>query len=247
MHNGLQGAVLELTDGQKATYLASAQENALAFTEEYDFVFMHDAQPAAILSIRGKGHARWIWRCHIDTSEPNPDLWAFLQPFLAEYDAAIFTMSAFAPPDMPARRIEIIPPAIDPASPKNLPLPRETARQVLEWLGVRTDRPLVTQISRFDPWKDPLGVIAAYRKVREEVSDLQLVLAAVVCSTLRALDEALGKPDFNYVLHTAPTADEEKPYYLWHLQILPRIATLAGFELGSGIPINTFFPEDAAS
>lgn len=71
---------------------------------------MHDPQPAAILSFRGKGSARWIWRCHIDTSEPNPDVWAFLRPFLSEYDAAIFTMSEFAPPDMPTPRIGIIPP-----------------------------------------------------------------------------------------------------------------------------------------
>lgn len=187
MHNGLQGAEPVLTEEQKATYLATSKENALAFTEEYDFIFLHDPQPAAMLSMRGKGKARWIWRCHIDTAEPNPEVWAFLRPFLAEFDAAIFTMEEFIPPDMPTRKIEIIPPAIDPLSPKNLPLPRDTARQVLEWLGVRTDRPLVTQVSRFDPWKDPLGVIAAYRIVRERFPDLQLALAGSL-----ALDDPEG-------------------------------------------------------
>jgi trehalose synthase len=187
MHNGLQGAPLELTEAQQSTYLQISRENAEAFAEEYDFVFMHDPQTAAVLPLRGKGRARWIWRCHIDTSEPNPQVWAFLRPFLGEYDAAIFTMAEFAPPDTPTRRIAIIPPAIDPGSPKNLPLPADTARKVLEWLGVRSDRPLVTQISRFDPWKDPLGVIEAYRKVREAVSDLQLVLAGSL-----ALDDPEG-------------------------------------------------------
>ena len=187
MHNGLQGAPRELTDVQKSSYVQISQANAQAFAEEYDFVFMHDPQTAAILPFRGKGRARWIWRCHIDTSAPNAQVWAFLRPFLGEYDAAIFTMPGFAPPDMPTRKIAIIPPAIDPCSPKNLPLPADTARQVLEWLGVRTDRPLVTQISRFDPWKDPLGVMEAYRKVREVVSDLQLVLAGSL-----ALDDPEG-------------------------------------------------------
>ena len=187
MHNGLQGAPLELTEAQQSSYLQISQENAEAFAEQYDFVFMHDPQTAAILPLRGKGRARWIWRCHIDTSAPNAQVWAVLRPFLSEYDAAIFTMAGFAPPDMPTRKIEIIPPAIDPCSPKNLLLPADTARQVLEWLGVRSDRPLVTQISRFDPWKDPVGVIKAYRTVREAVSDLQLVLAGSL-----ALDDPEG-------------------------------------------------------
>lgn len=187
MHNGLQGAPLGLTEAQQSTYLRISRENAKTFGEQYDFVFMHDPQTAAILPLRGKGRARWIWRCHIDTSGPNPQVWAFLRPFLSDYDAAIFTLAEFAPPDTPPVRVEIIPPAIDPCSPKNLPLAADTARQVLEWLGVRTDRPLVTQISRFDPWKDPLGVIKAYRRVREAVPDLQLVLAGSL-----ALDDPEG-------------------------------------------------------
>ncbi len=187
MHNGLQGAPGGMTDQQKATYLDSSRINATAFTEEYDFVFVHDPQPAALLSMRGKGHARWIWRCHIDTSHPNPQIWEFLRPFLAEYDAAVFTMEEFVPDNVPLSRVEIVPPAIDPRSPKNLPLPPETARQVLHWLGVRLRRPLVTQVSRFDPWKDPLGVIAAYRLAREQVPELRLALVGSL-----ALDDPEG-------------------------------------------------------
>lgn len=187
VHNGLQGAAVELSEVQKAVYLENTKENAQAFLEQYDFVFVHDPQPAAILSMRGKGSARWIWRCHIDTSQPNPPIWAFLRPFLGDYDAAIFTMAEFALQDMPIRKIEIIPPAIDPLSPKNLPLPRDTAKQVLDWLGVRDDQRLLTQVSRFDPWKDPLGVIEVFRKIRDEVPDLQLVLAGSL-----ALDDPEG-------------------------------------------------------
>ncbi|HET8853558.1 MAG TPA: hypothetical protein VFN02_13630, partial [Ktedonobacteraceae bacterium] len=114
IHNGLQGGARDLTEEEQHTYLAHAQENAARLTEEYDFIFVHDPQPAAILSFHGKGSASWVWRCHIDTSQPNPAVWQFLRPFLADYDAAVFTMREFVPPDLPTERVEIIPPAIDP-------------------------------------------------------------------------------------------------------------------------------------
>ena len=187
IHNGLQGAARPMSDQEKATYLANARENASAFTEDYDFVFVHDPQPAAILAMRGKGQSRWIWRCHIDTAAPNEQVWDFLRPFLAEYDAGVFTMKEFVPPDFPVPKVEIIPPAIDPQSPKNMPLDERTARQVLRWIGVRLGKPLITQVSRFDSWKDPLGVIAAYRLARKEVPELQLALVGSL-----ALDDPEG-------------------------------------------------------
>ena len=187
IHNGLQGATRGLDDEQRSVYLSNARTNAAAFTEEYDFVFVHDPQPAAILTMRGRGASRWIWRCHIDTSSPNPEVWEFVRPFVAEYDAAIFTMDEFVPPGFPVKRTETIPPAIDPLSPKNLRLPETIAAQVLEWIGIRVGRPLVTQVSRFDPWKDPLGVIAAYRLARREIPNLQLALVGSL-----ALDDPEG-------------------------------------------------------
>jgi trehalose synthase len=176
IHNGLQGGAECLTDRDKATYLSTSRLNAVAFRGEYDYVFVHDPQPAALLALRGKNHARWIWRSHIDTSQPNAQIWDFLRPFLADYDAAVFTMNEFVPPSFPPIRVETIPPGIDPLSPKNFPLPDPAARALLEWIGVRTSLPLVTQISRFDAWKDPRGVIAAYRLAREEIPTLQLAL-----------------------------------------------------------------------
>jgi trehalose synthase len=140
-----------------------------------------------MLEMHGKEGAKWIWRCHIDTADPNPRVWGFLRPYLEGYDAAVFTLGGFAPPDVPVERVEIIPPAIDPESPKNMELGEKTARRVLQWIGVDLNRPLITQVSRFDPWKDPLGVIAAYRLVKEEAPDLQLALVGSM-----ALDDPEG-------------------------------------------------------
>lgn len=187
LHNGLQGAAHDLSDEERAIYRATNEHNAAQFTEDYDVIVVHDPQPAAILPFHGKGAARWVWRCHIDTGAPNPAIWQFLRGFLADYDAAIFTMRDFVPPDFPISRVEIIPPAIDPLSPKNLPLPEDMARQILDWIGIELDRPLITQVSRFDPWKDPLGVIAAYRLTRQTIPNAQLALVGSM-----ALDDPEG-------------------------------------------------------
>ncbi len=200
MHNALQGAARGIGDKEQALYRANAEHNARLLEEEYDFVFVHDPQPAAVPTVRGKSDARWIWRCHIDTSHPNPEVWAFLRPYLAPYDAAVFTMEAFVPPDFPVERVEIIPPAIDPLSPKNLPLDDVITQQVVSWIGIRANRRLVTQVSRFDPWKDPLGVIAAYRLVREEMPDVQLALVGSM-----ATDDPEGWDVYRQIIEASRT------------------------------------------
>jgi len=203
IHNGLQGASVSLSDADKARYLATSRANAAGFDTSYDFIWVHDPQPAALLEFTGKGHARWIWRSHIDTANANANVWSFLRPFLAEFDASVFTMAEFIPTDLPTPVVATIPPAIDPRNPKNLTLPADTARQVLEWIGVRTERPLVTQVSRFDPWKDPLGVIAACRIARQEVPDLQLALVGSM-----ATDDPEGW-DMYRAIRSAIGADEQ--------------------------------------
>jgi trehalose synthase len=189
IHNGLQGSSAGLSSDDEQHYLRQSAHNAAALEERYDIVVVHDPQPLPLLELRARSddNARWIWRCHIDTSEPDPDVWAFVQPFLVRYDAAVFTLGGFVPPEFPVRRVEIIPPAIDPESPKNLELGSKLAARVVEWIGIRTTRPFVAQISRFDRWKDPLGVVAAYRLVRNEVPDLQLALVGSM-----ALDDPEG-------------------------------------------------------
>lgn len=190
LHNGLQGAPGELTESEKAIYLGTSQLNAsrlISDSEDYDFIFVHDPQPAVLAALAPSHDARWIWRCHIDTSHPNPSFWEFLSPYLRAYDAAVFTLQDFIPPRLPIQDVHVYPPAIDPLSPKNHPLPVDLARHVLEWIGIRTHRPLVTQVARFDRWKDPLGVVRAYQRVRPHVPDLQLALVGSL-----ALDDPEG-------------------------------------------------------
>ena len=198
IHNGLQGAQAQLTDEDRAAYLDCTAENGAALEGSYDFVIVHDPQPAGILDVVGRRGARWVWRCHIDTSEPDPQVWAFLRPFLAAYDAAIFTMPQFVPHDFPLERVEIIAPAIDPLSPKNIDLGEATTRQIIEWIGVDPATRLITQVSRFDAWKDPLGVLAAYRLVRGETPDLQLALVGSM-----ALDDPEGWEVYQQVTEAA--------------------------------------------
>jgi len=187
IHNGLQGANDGLTHDQQQLYRTTSQLNAQQLEAEYDVVVIHDPQPAALLSLHGKGDARWIWRCHIDTGSPNPGVWEFLRPFFAEYDAAVFTMPEFVPPDLPIERCAIISPAIDPLSPKNIDIDEALVSSILGWLGLDLSLPLITQVSRFDPWKDPLGVIAAFKQAREAIPALQLALVGSM-----ALDDPQG-------------------------------------------------------
>ena len=187
LHNALQGSPQSLSEREQSAYLQCTSENAATLDGGYDFIVIHDPQPAGLLSANGKGGACWVWRCHIDTSEPNAEAWAFLRPFLADFDAAVFTMPEFVPPDLPIASVRAIAPAIDPLSPKNLEIPRHTASQILDWIGIDLPGRLVTQVSRFDPWKDPFGVIAAYRLVREEIGELQLALVGSM-----ALDDPEG-------------------------------------------------------
>ena len=187
MHNALQGAERTLTDHEKEIYLTYSTRNAHLLEEEYDLIVAHDPQPLACPYFHARGETKWVWRCHLDTSEPNPELWGFLRPYLEDYDAAVFTMEGFVPPAFPVSRIEVIPPAIDPESPKNIELSSRIAERLLGWLGVEFGKPLISQVSRFDPWKDQPGVIEAYRLVKEEVPSLKLALVGSM-----ALDDPEG-------------------------------------------------------
>jgi trehalose synthase len=187
IHNALQGGKDSPSEDDRTLYIQTVERNAELIDEVYDVVFVHDPQPVPVPSLRGRGDSLWIWRCHIDTSSPNPDVWAFLREWITAYDAAVFTLDEFVPPDFPVKPVEIIPPAIDPLSPKNFPLQEKVARQVLGWIGVNLDTHLITQVARFDPWKDPLGVIEAYHMVRDDISPLQLALVGSM-----ALDDPEG-------------------------------------------------------
>ena len=180
IHNALQGAHVDLTDAFRAEYLAHNRQSAELLELDYDVYLVHDPQPAAVRHFAGSNRAKWIWRCHIDSSEPDLDVWQFLRPFVEEYDAAVFTLAQFRPPDLQTQRIAYIAPAIDPLSTKNMELPHDLCRRVMADSGLNLREPILLQVSRFDPWKDPLGVIDAYRLVKEKRPGVQLALVGAM-------------------------------------------------------------------
>jgi trehalose synthase len=176
-HNGLQGMEIPLTDDMKQIWLRYNEDNARNFEGEYDYVIVHDPQPAGLLHYHGhEGSQHWIWRCHIDTSTPNPDYWNFIAPFISTYDAGVFTARQYVGPGLNLPHLAFIAPTIDPLSPKNRHTSPDTDYAILSRFGVDVNRPLLVQVSRFDPWKDPLGVIDAYRLVKREMPEVQLAL-----------------------------------------------------------------------
>jgi trehalose synthase len=177
IHNALQGSPRSLTPEQEAIYRRFSARNAAEFDpDEYDFVIVHDPQPAGLLEHAPPSSAQWIWRCHIDLSAPNQEVLAFLLPMIRRFDAAIFHRREYVPKSGGLPDAFIWPPAIDPLSPKNMALSLEDASYIVDQFGIDVRRPLLTQVSRFDPWKDPLGVIDAYRLVKERYPDVQLAL-----------------------------------------------------------------------
>jgi trehalose synthase len=176
IHNALQGDPVGLTKTQEEVYRRFQALNAEQFAEDYDFVLVHDPQPAGLIEHFPDSPAHWVWRCHIDLSQPNRDVLGFLLPWLARYDAAIFHMQEYVPRVAEMPPAFIWPPAIDPLTPKNMALSAEDAAYIVDQFGIDVERPLLTQVSRFDPWKDPLGVIDAYRIVKAERPDVQLAL-----------------------------------------------------------------------
>lgn len=183
IHNGLQGMDVPFTGEMRRIYEHYNRLNAGRFEGDYDVVVVHDPQPAALLRYTGgKGGRAWVWRCHIDTSTPNPAFWEFLLDLIRPYDAHIFTMREFVGPGLESRHLVIIPPSIDPLSEKNAPLGEGEVRDIVSGFGVDPTRPLLLQVSRFDPWKDPLGVIDAYRLVKRELPAVQLALVGSMAS-----------------------------------------------------------------
>jgi trehalose synthase len=178
LHNSLQGAEETLSDEQWEIFDEINQINAEGLQGEWDVVIVHDPQPIGLLrGAREKGK-HWVWRCHIDLSTPNPAPIARLLPMIEEYEASVWHLEDYVPNGMGKHRedVRICPPAIDPLSPKNMAFSPEDAAFVCRQFGIDVDRPLITQVSRFDPWKDPIGVIDAYREVTEQVPEAQLAM-----------------------------------------------------------------------
>lgn len=171
-HNALHGRAEEITRRDFDVFLETSRKNIEEMNTCADIVFVHDPQPIAL--VRRKNGNKWIWRCHVDVSRPQARVWRFLKDYIAGYDAAVFSAPGFAQ-ELPIRQF-LVAPSIDPLSDKNKELPPETIEAVLDKYHIAPDKPVITQISRFDRLKDPLGVIEAYRQVKR-YNDCQLILA----------------------------------------------------------------------
>jgi trehalose synthase len=191
MHNALQGNPQDLTDEQWQTWQHYNEINARELTGGWDVCIVHDPQPAAIASLVEEKARNWVWRCHIDLSTPNPGTLDRLLPWVNHYPASVYHMPTYVPAGIDGRA-HIIPPAIDPLAPKNMAFSPEDAVYICDQFGIDVDRPLLCQVSRFDPWKDPLGVIDAYRIVKEQMPEVQLALVGSM-----ATDDPEGWDFFN--------------------------------------------------
>ena len=170
IHNGLQGMEVDLTEKMKKIYLETNKKNS--DLGDYDIFIIHDPQPVAVIKFKERG--KWVWRCHIDTSKSNRKFVEFLKPYISEYDASIFTIKEFGNNIYDGKRFYIAP-SIDPLSEKNRNLKEKDIENVLSKYKIDMDIPIITQVSRFDPWKDPMGVIEAYRYVKKKIPS-QLIL-----------------------------------------------------------------------
>jgi trehalose synthase len=202
-HNALQGKALRIPTNLLSEYERVNARNAERLRptlQGADVVFIHDPQPAPLLNHFPDRAGKWIWRCHIDLSHPYRPVWNYVRQFVAGYDASIFSLDAFAQP-MP-HPVYLIPPSIDPLSQKNLPHRAKEVRKVLKEFGIDPHRPLLLQVSRFDRFKDPVGVIQAYRLATEFVPSLQLVLVG---------GSAADDPEGEAVLAEVHAAAEDDP------------------------------------
>jgi len=173
-HNALHGTPYDLTPAAQQIFLSYNEQNRERMHFDEDMVVIHDPQPAALIRSREKSKAHWVWRCHIDLSNPDARVWEFLRPFVEQYDAAIFSSQSFAR-QLPIPQY-LFYPCIDPLSEKNKELDDSQVQKVCDELGIDRSRPIVTQVSRFDRLKDPVGVVQAYKLAKKYV-DCQLVLA----------------------------------------------------------------------
>ena len=223
LHNALHGRDEQITPQDISIFQETSQKNIGELSLYGDIVFIHDPQPIALVERKRGIGKRWIWRCHIDVSQPTEASWNFLQPWIAQYDAAVFSTIAFSH-QLPIPQ-SFIPPSIDPLSDKNKELPAKTIEAVLLKYKIPRDKPLIVQVSRFDYLKDPVGVMQAFKQVKRD-TDCRLVLAGGTATddpeSDRVLAEVRGEADSDsdiHVLLIPPGSDLE-------INALQRAATI---------------------
>jgi trehalose synthase len=221
-HNCLQGQECRLMQQDIELYLHYNELNALQMQDwNYDYIVVHDPQPAALIDYQGKkAGEKWIWRCHIDTSAPNMEYWNFLYEYISCYDACIFTMQDYVKENHGLQNLTFITPSIDPLSYKNISLTRERAQEIVSSFGIDINRHLISQISRFDPWKDPLGVLDVYRIVKKELPEVQLALIGSM-----ATDDPEG---WDYLYRTLRKAGDD-----YDIKIVTNFNGITGLEVNA--------------
>jgi len=222
-HNALQGGPFDLPEESFQKFLANSEQNRARLKFDTDFVVIHDPQPVALIDARQEKNGHWVWRCHIDLSQPNRKVWNFLAPYVHRYDGAVFSSPAFAR-QLPIPQY-LSSPSIDPLSDKNRDLEAEVIERVVEHFGIDPYRPMLLQVSRFDRAKDPVGVVRAYQIVKRYV-DCQLVLAGGSATddpegeaVLAELREVAGKDPDIHILDLPPWSAQE-------INALQRAATI---------------------
>jgi len=230
-HNSLQNGYGELPPNAFETYEKWQEINASEIPLDYDIIMIHDPQPLGLIKFRKKG--KWIFRCHVDISNPYAPVWEFLKKKIENYDSMIISTPAFARDDVSIPQF-IIPPSIDPLSIKNQPIPEITVKRILYKYGIDTERPLVVQISRFDYAKDPIGVIKSFKLAKEHIDGLQL---AYVGSP--ATDDPEGEEVYE---KTVKEAGDDKDI---HLLMLPPYSDLEinAFQTGASVVLQKSIKE----
>jgi len=213
IHNTLHGRPDQFTQQDISIFKETSRKNIEEHNLVGDIIFVHDPQPVALVEKKKELGKKWIWRCHIDVSKPNEEVWNFLQPWVLQYDAAVFSAPSFSRP-LPIRQF-LISPSIDPLSDKNRELSRDTIDAVLDRYKIPDDKPIILQVSRFDYLKDPVGVIQAFRQVKRNIA-CRLVLAGGTATDDPESDKVLSEvmeragndPDI-HVLLIPPGSDIE--------------------------------------
>ena len=239
MHNALQGDPRGITEDDRRIFERYNVLNAGGLDGDYDVMIIHDPQPAGIRQYSPRNEsAKWVWRCHIDLSAPNPEVLEFLRPMINAHDMAVFHMAGYVP-EGPMPETVVMPPAIDPLAPKNMALSAEDAAYIVNQFGLDAERPLILQVSRFDPWKDPLGVIDAYRAVKRRRPEVQLALVGSMATDdpegwdyyNRTVDYADGDPDIYILSNLNNVGGVEVNAFQTHAAVVLQKSIREGFGL----------------
>jgi trehalose synthase len=209
-HNALQGEDINFTEIKQQVYLDTNEDFSLYAQLDDDCVIIHDLQPLPLIRFYKK-LVPWIWRCHVDLSNPDREVWNFLSDFILKYDLVIFSNDDYTKEDLPNAQ-RIIPPAIDPLTIKNVPLSDQDIMKYMDKYGIKTDKPIIAQVSRFDKWKDPMGVLKIFQEVRKQV-DCRLILLGNM-----ATDDPYGISIYNDVFEKVSHSNYEDDIVLLNVE-----------------------------